>query len=106
LVWVSSVRPDNPEAPFTLPEYIDYRSQTRSLSGLAAYANWQASVFLNGATERIQGARISANAFDILGVGPTAGRLLRESDDRADAPRVAVLSDRLWKQRFGGASEV
>ena len=34
LVWIASVRSDNPSAPFTMPEFIDYRSQTRSLAGL------------------------------------------------------------------------
>jgi predicted permease len=106
LVWVASVRPDNPQAPFTLPEFIDYRSQTRTLSGLAAYTDWSASIFLNGTTERLQGARMSANTFDVLGVSPSAGRLLRESDDRADAPLVAVVSHRLWQQRFGGSLDL
>ena len=68
LVWITSVRPDNPNAPFTLPEFMDYRSQTRTLSGLAAYANWSASLAGDGITERLQGARMSANAFDVLGV--------------------------------------
>src|SRR5262249_42651112 len=62
LVWLSSVRLDRPDGPFSLPEYIDYRSQTRLLSGLAAYANWSANVFLNGTTLRFQGARMSANS--------------------------------------------
>ena len=34
LMWVASVRADNPLAPFTLPKYLDYRARTRSLSGL------------------------------------------------------------------------
>src|ERR1700752_4658916 len=92
LVWVASVRPDNPSAPFTLPEFIDYRSRTRSLSGLAAYANWSANLAGDDATERVQGARLSANAFDVLGVSPSAGLLLMDSDDRADAPQGGVLS--------------
>ena len=82
LVWIASVRPDNPSAPFTLPEFMDYRSQARTLAGLAAYANWSASLAGAGVTERFQGARMSANAFDVLGVSPAAGRLLNESDDR------------------------
>src|SRR5262245_26878670 len=82
LVWIASVRPDNPSAPFTLPEYMDYRSRTRTLSGLAAYANWSASVAGDGVTERLQGARMSANAFDVLGISPAAGRLLNDGDDR------------------------
>jgi len=105
LVWIASVRPDNPNAPFSLPEFMDYRSRTRTLSGLAAYANWSASLAGDGVTERLQGARMSANAFDVLGVPPAAGRLLNESDDRADAPQVVVLSYRLWQRQYGGAAD-
>jgi predicted permease len=103
LVWITSVRPDNPAAPFTLPEFMDYRSRTRTLSGIAAYANWRASLAGDDITEGLQGARMSANSFDVLGLSPAAGRLLRESDDDAGAPKVAVLSSRLWQRRFGGA---
>jgi predicted permease len=105
LVWISSVRPDNPNAPFTLPEFMDYRSRTRTMSGLAAYANWSASLAGDGVTERLQGARMSANAFDVLGVSAAAGRLLTDRDDRADAPQVAVVSYRLWQRHFGGAAD-
>jgi putative ABC transport system permease protein len=106
LVWITSVRPDNPAAPFSLPEFMDYRSQTRTLAGIAAYANWSASLAGDDITEGLQGSRISANAFDVLGLLPAAGRLLRETDDRPDAPKVAVLSHRLWQRRFSGAAGV
>jgi putative ABC transport system permease protein len=101
LVYVTSVRPDNPAAPFTLPEYMDYRQRVQGLAGLAAYANWSASISVGDVMERFQGSRMSANVFDVLGVAPSAGRLLRESDDRPDAPAVAVLSHRLWQRLFG-----
>jgi putative ABC transport system permease protein len=106
LVYITSVRPDNPAAPFTLPEFMDYRQRTRSLSGIAAYANWRANMAGDNGTEGLQGARISANAFDLLGVTPAVGRLLRESDDRPEAPKVAVLSYRLWQRRFSGTAGV
>lgn len=105
LVWITSVRPDNPDAPFSLPEFMDYREQTRTLAGVAAYANWSASMAGEGVTERFQGARVSANAFDVLGVSPAAGRLLSEADDRAEASQVAVVSYRLWQRQFGGARD-
>jgi predicted permease len=104
LLWIVSVRNDNPAAPFTLPEFIDYRGRTRTLSGLAAYANWRASLAGEDVTESLQGARMSANAFDVLGVTPVVGRTMQESDDRPEAPKVAWLSYRLWQRRFGGAS--
>jgi predicted permease len=106
LVWIASVRADSASAPFTLPEYMDYRGRARTLSGLAAYANWSASLAGDGITERLQGARMSANAFDVLGVAPAAGRLFDERDDRPDAPRVVVLSHRLWQRRYGGAADL
>jgi putative ABC transport system permease protein len=102
LFWIVSVRPDNPIAPFTVPEFMDYRSQTRTLSGLAAYAYWRANFTGTDVNEGLQGARVSANLFDLLGVTPVAGRLLSDSDDRSDAPRVVVLSYQIWQRRFSG----
>src|SRR5215472_14849994 len=43
LIWITSVRTDNPAAPFSLPEFMDYRGQTQTLS-IAAYANWRAGL--------------------------------------------------------------
>src|SRR5262245_27975212 len=106
LVWIASVRTDNASAPFTLPEFMDYRTRTRSLSGLAAYANWSASLAGDDVTERLQGARMSANAFKVLGIKAAAGRLLNEHDDDAEAPPVVLISHRLWQRRFGRAAVV
>jgi len=39
LVWVSSVTPERPDAPFSLPEFLDYRAQTKSVR-IAGYASW------------------------------------------------------------------
>jgi predicted permease len=105
LVWIASVRPDNPSAPFSLPEFMDYRSQARTLSGVAAYANWSAIMSGDGVPERLQGARVSGNIFAVLGVAPAAGRLFDERDDRPEAPPVVVISHRLWQRRFGGAAD-
>jgi predicted permease len=106
LVWVASVRPDNANAPFSLAEFMDYRSRTERLSGLSAYGNWSASLAGDYATDRLQGARVSANTFDLLGSAPIAGRLLHESDDGPEAPPVVVISHRLWQRLFGGAFDI
>jgi predicted permease len=106
LLWIASVRAENANAPFSLPEFMDYRAQTRAVSDLAAYANWTASLAGDDRTERLQGARMSGNAFDVLGVAPSVGRLLTDSDDRPDAPAVVVLSHRLWQRRYGGRADV
>jgi len=106
IVWLASVRPDNPAAPFTLPEYMDFRAQARTLTGIAALANWSAGLETDGVTERLQGARLSANSFDVLGVSASAGRVLQPSDDEPGAPLVAVISYGAWQRLFGGAAAI
>jgi predicted permease len=101
LVSISSVRPQRSDAPFSLPELLDYTERARTVD-IAAYTNWGAALGTSTVARRLQGMRISANAFQVLGVSACAGRLLEPADDRADAPRVVVLSHAFWQEQFGG----
>ena len=101
LVWVSSRRPDSGKRPFNLPDFIDYRDQNQGLAGIAAFANWSANLTDRGDPERLQGLRISANAFQMLGVDAMAGRVFFPADDTPGEQRVVVLSYGLWQRRFG-----
>ena len=102
LVWVWSTRTDRDKAFFSIPNFIDSRDQNQTLEQMVAFANWGANLAGKGEPERLQGVRISANAFQVLGVEATAGRLLIPEDDRPDSPRVVVLGHGLWQRRFGG----
>ena len=101
LMWISSVRPQRDDAPFSLPEYMDYAERARTVD-IAGFTSWNASLATTSVAQRLQGMRISANAFGVLGVSPTAGRLLQPTDDLPDAARVVVLSHAFWLNRFGG----
>jgi predicted permease len=58
----------------------------------------------DGATpERVIGAKVTANYFDVMGTAPLVGRVFTPSEDQPGADRVAVISYRLWQRRFGGA---
>jgi len=105
LVWVASLRPNRPDSPFSLPELMDLRERARTID-LVAYASWSASMPTDGVSQRLQGIRISANAFDVLGAEPSAGRLLRAADDAADADRVVVVSYGFWQRNYGGRANV
>jgi putative ABC transport system permease protein len=100
LLWIYSRLPDNPRAYFSLPEYCDYRDQTRSFDGLAAAASYNVSLSESGEAERVQGVRMTANGFGILGVRPLQGRLLIAEDDRNGAQPVVVISYGLWSRRY------
>ena len=55
-----------------------------------------------GQPERLEGQRVSASYFQVLGVPPLLGRIFEPADDRANGPNVIILSDALWRRRFGG----
>jgi len=83
--------------------YADYRDGATAFSGLAAFADAEAvHLSTGGMPERLTGAVVSGNFFDVLGARAGLGRLLRPDDDRvAGAHPVLVVSDRLWRTRFG-----
>ncbi|HEX8489907.1 MAG TPA: ABC transporter permease [Chthoniobacterales bacterium] len=106
LIWIWSQRPQTMRGNFTLPEFCDYRDQNTLLEGLAAIASYNANLTDQAEAERIQGVRLSANIFQILGVRPVLGRVLDAADDRPGAPAVALISHGLWARRYGKQSAI
>ena len=56
----------------------------------------------DGEPERLFGARVSSSLFRVLGVAPVIGRRFTDGENENGRDRVALLSDGLWKRRFGG----
>ena len=106
LLWIYSQRPDNARTNFSLPEYCDYRDQNTSFEGLAGIASYNASFSESGRPERVQGVRMSANAFAILRVRPLLGRTLIAEDDRNGARGVVLISYGLWSRRYAKNPDV
>jgi len=106
VMWVWSTRTDRDKAPFTLPDFLDYRDQNQSVEQIAAFCNVGLNLTGSEKTERLQAMRVSANLFDLLGVDASAGRLFVQEDDEPARSRVAVLSYESWQKRFGGDPQV
>ena len=88
---------------FSLPDFLDYEQRARAFSGLTASIGTPASLSsADGRTERLRADLVSGGYFGVLGAAPAAGRLLVPGDDRPGAPRVVVISYRLWQRLFGG----
>ena len=99
--WIWSDQPGRDRTPFNVPDFIDYRDSTRTLSGLAGYFVYSANLSDEAAAERVQGLRASGNVFEILGATAQIGRLLRPSDERPESDHVVVLAEPFWTRRFG-----
>jgi predicted permease len=90
----------------SVADFTDIRAQATSFDGMAAWYSTTANLSGDGAPERLEAARVSDNWFDLLGVRPLKGRTFVAGEDRAGAPIRAVLSDALWRRRFGGDSNI
>jgi len=99
--WIWSDQPGRDRTPFNVPDFLDYRDGTRTLSGFAGYFAFGANLDDAAAAERLQGLRATGNFFDVLGARAGRGRLLQPADARPGADHVVVLSDPLWRRRFG-----
>jgi putative ABC transport system permease protein len=87
--------------PFSPPDFLDVERDQQSFEDVAAYANLPFELSGHSEPIRIEGAKVSAGLFSLLGVGPMLGRDFRPEEDRPGAD-VAVLSWGLWQSRYGG----
>jgi putative ABC transport system permease protein len=100
MIW--EVRPDGVRADGTFGMYRGLVERARSFEEIAVFKAWQPILTGRDQPERLDGQRVSASYFQVLGVSPILGRPFAASDDRVNGPNVIVLSDALWQRRFGG----
>ena len=95
-----------PHTDFSYPVYAGLRDRNEALSGVVAYADTNFGLTAGNQTERIRGEFVSSNYFSVLGVQPIVGSGFAADDERAGAPRVAVISETLWSRLLGRDSAV
>jgi putative ABC transport system permease protein len=91
------------------PNYLDWRASQHTLTDLALVRH--ESMNLSSATqetppERVNAGSITANFLSIIQLPPILGRNFTEAEDVPNGPRVTLISEGLWKRRFGGARNV
>jgi putative ABC transport system permease protein len=90
--------PRNDVAP---ANYVDWKAQSRAFTDVAAVTDRGFVLTGDAEPEQIQAQSVTGAFFSVLGVSPALGRAIDEEDDRPGASAVVVLSDRLWRRRFG-----
>ncbi|MGH9158605.1 MAG: ABC transporter permease, partial [Vicinamibacteraceae bacterium] len=88
-------------------DYLDLRDRNEVLSGLVAHQVLPVNLGREGRPERVRGAIVSGNYFDVLGVKALIGRTFLPEDDRTPNARpVVVLGHGLWQRRFGADPDI
>jgi len=101
VVRVTNLRDGN-RMVSSVPDFLDIRAQSKSYASLAALDNQAMNLTGGSEPERISAARVGATFWSLLGVTPQVGRGFAPNEDSQSAARTVVLSDGLWKRRFGG----
>ncbi|HEY7697695.1 MAG TPA: ABC transporter permease, partial [Vicinamibacteria bacterium] len=93
--------------PVSPLNYGDWRERQVSFESLGALHRHRYNLADEGEPVRLDGAQISASLFPLLGKTPILGRGITEEDDFPGRPAaVALVSERLWRERFEGAPDV
>src|SRR4051812_6797684 len=107
LIWGTVLRSKVERRGASYPDFQDWRRQSHSFEDMAAADTQSMTLIVDGDPERIQTEFVSAAYFSLLGLSPARGRAFRADEDDVGKPApVVVLSDGLWRRRFGGDPQI
>jgi len=92
--------------PIAGPHFDEWQTHTRSFESLAIVGGEPANLTGVGDAARLPLARVSPALFPMLGVRPQLGRVFVDGDDVAGRERMIVMTDALWRGRFGGDARI
>lgn len=87
---------------FSYPDFLDCRSESRTLGPVAAWTYAGGTVSAPGGPEYVDGRQISADLFSVLKLPLEQGRSFLPAEDNMGGAPVAIISTGLWQRRFGG----
>ena len=107
-IWTRFVGIDLPNDRnwVSAPEFMDFRTLCKSFSHIAAIAGDSFNITVGSVPERVEGVDVSTSFFPLLGVEAKLGRVFLPEEEQPGRDNVALLSDRLWRRRFGADPKV
>jgi predicted permease len=111
LVFLYEPLPGIPNVPLegwgaVTADFFTWQKESRSFSGMAMFTTDGLNASLGDSAFRASGSRVTADFFRVLGVSPAFGRAVDNADTQPGHGRVVVISDSLWRSRFGGNPNV
>ena len=94
------------ELPMSPGLYLLYRDQARTLGPVAMHGPAVANLVVNGEPERVSGRNVTPSFFTTLSVEAARGRTFLEEEGRPGGAQVVLLSDGLWRTRFGADASI
>lgn len=105
LLW-SGLNPDGTAAVSSPADYEDWRARARSFERMAAFNISLGTLTGDEAPEEVRGSIVTREFFDILAARPLVGRTFSDEDYAQQAERPIVISESLWRRRYGGDEDI
>jgi hypothetical protein len=99
-------KPNFPKGSISCPNFLDCQRDNHGFHFIAAYRWADGSISGLGRPENVNAQRVSATFFPILQVNPILGRNFSPDEDRRGANPTVMISEGLWKQKFGSGPKV
>jgi MacB-like periplasmic core domain len=106
LIQLWTTTPGGSRDAVSISEFEELREQMRSIEDLAAFQSQSVNLTGGERPDRIRGAFVSANFFEVFRLTPIVGRVLAKGEDQPGAVKLAVVSEKLWRERFNGSSDL
>jgi predicted permease len=88
------------------PHYLERRAGVAAFADAGAYRNGGATIGEAGSSDRVESMNVTPSFFRVLGITPALGRSFADEEGVYGKNDVIILSDGLWRQNFGGRSDV
>jgi putative ABC transport system permease protein len=105
VMWEHNLPRNRPRNVISPANFLQWRERSRSFDSMAAFSQNRVTLTGSGEPTELATVTVTANMFDVLGVGPMLGRGFASGED-ATAPPVMILSEPAWIRQFGGDRSV
>jgi predicted permease len=105
-VWSDMTSSGYPRGPLSGPELDDLRQRSTLFEGFAAIWATTTTLTEEGDPQMLRIGLATADFFPLLGATAALGRTLEVEDETTAAPNAILLSDGLWRRRFGGDPQI
>jgi cell division protein FtsX len=106
LIWTEMKSAGQSRAPSSGPDLLDIRHRAKLLQDAGGIWVGSAAVTGTGEPEQIKLGFTTANFLSLLGIPPATGRLFNAQDELENAGPVIIITDGLWRRKFGGDENI
>ncbi len=102
LITLFATAADNQRDTLSIQEMDEFQARAQSLEDLTGFISQSVNLTGGERPDRVRGAYVAANFFQVFNLSPVVGRTFAAGEDRPGAEKVVVVNEKIWRERLGG----